>query len=91
MKNILKKVLVVCVIVTVTVLAFGASLTTDQLAWTSLGAIDATAAAADVTFAVTERHWLTAIALDNVVFYEVPSSINALEVRFVLTTNNPCL
>ena len=61
---------------------------TFSIPWISLGTIDATAAAADVTLAATERNFQTNKALDNVVYFEVPKAISALKMRFLLTTDD---
>lgn len=67
----------------------GRTLLTDQLKWFRLGTINATAAAADVALAKTERSFSSAILLDNVVsIEEIPESINGIEIRCLLETNN---
>lgn len=59
-----------------------------KIPWFSLGTIDATAAAADVTLAATERNYQTNKDLANVVALYVPPAISAIKARFLITTND---
>ena len=59
-----------------------------KIPWFSIGTIDATAAAADVTLAVAERNFQTNKDLDNVVALLVPPAISAIKARFLITTDN---
>ena len=61
---------------------------TFSIPWFSIGTIDATAAAADITLAVTERNFQSVKALDNVAYFFVPPAISALQMRFLLTTDD---
>ena len=51
------------------------------------GIIDATAGAADAALGVTERKLATVESLDNVVVIKIPKTHNAIELRFLMTTN----
>ncbi len=64
------------------------NLGTSRLPWYLIGTIDATAAGADSTLGVAERDFITTNALVNAVSIAPPTSMNALEVRFALTTND---
>lgn len=64
------------------------NLGTIRVPWLTIGTIDSTAAAADSTLGVAERDFATTDALANAVTALVSPSMNALEVRFVLTTND---
>jgi hypothetical protein len=59
-----------------------------SFAWTSIGTLDGTAAAADGALAVTERTAAFVDALDNGVVWDIPHGVNALEARFIQTTNS---
>lgn len=59
-----------------------------QMRWTSAGTIDATASEADAALAVTERNFQSVKALDNAVWFKIPQSINSVELRFLMTTND---
>ena len=63
-------------------------LETSQMPWTNIGTIDSTAAAADEALGVAERDFTSANALANTVSYLVPAETNAVEARFLLTTND---
>jgi hypothetical protein len=63
-------------------------LSSAHLPWLPIGTIDATAGDADDTLGVAERDFASAAALDNSVYVETLPGMNALEVRFVLTTND---
>jgi hypothetical protein len=64
------------------------ALKTIRQPWIRVGTIDATASAADVTLAVTERDFTTNKDLDNVVWKEVPTGLSIVECRFIGATNN---
>lgn len=69
----------------------GQFLETVQAAWDNIGTLDATASAADITLADTER-WVSAletcIANGNCILFNVPKGMNKLETRFLLVTEN---
>jgi hypothetical protein len=55
--------------------------------WHNIGTMDATAGAADGALAVGERSRGFIDALDNGLIYDIPQGVNALEIRFLGTTN----
>lgn len=57
-------------------------------AWDRIGTIDASAAGSDIALGVAERNFITNKDLANAVWVKVHPSIAALEVRFLLTTND---
>ena len=63
------------------------ALKTYKNPWINIGTIAYATADDDVALGVSERTLAIAGALTNSVYKEVPTSINALEVRFLGTTN----
>jgi len=59
-----------------------------KIPWFSLGTINATSAAADVTLAVTERNFQSVKDLTNALYLFVPPAISAIKARFLLTTSD---
>jgi hypothetical protein len=53
----------------------------------NIGTMDATAGAADAVLGVSERSRGAIDALDNGLTYDIPQGVNALEIRFIGTTN----
>ena len=64
------------------------NLSTLQSDWTTIGIIDAAAAAADGALGTTERTFTDGDALDNAVsIQDIPASWNSIEVQFEAATN----
>ena len=59
-----------------------------KIPWWSAGILDATASAADVTLAVTERNFQSVVDLDNAVVLFIPPAISAIKARFLITTDD---
>lgn len=63
-------------------------LQTEQIKFIRLGTLDSTASAADSALGVTERDFAGNKSLDNILYWKIPYGINAIEARFLLTTDN---